>query len=84
MSQGCDRWRDEVGVYVIGALDSGERAALRLHLATCPACRAEYEYLLPVRHWLAQTRRHLAACAVCRIEYEDLSTARGGDERGQA
>jgi anti-sigma factor RsiW len=72
MSQGCDRWRDEVGVYVIGVLDLDERAAMRLHLAACPACRAEYEYLLPVRDWLAQTKRHLAACAVCRVEYTNL------------
>jgi anti-sigma factor RsiW len=72
MSRGCDGWRDEVSVYVIGVLDSDERTAMRLHLATCPACRAEYEYLLPVRDWLAETKRHLAACPVCRFEYEDF------------
>lgn len=72
MSQGCGRWGADVGVYVIGALDMAERAAMRLHLATCPECRAEYEYLLPVRDWLAQTKRHLAACPVCRVEYGDL------------
>jgi anti-sigma factor RsiW len=72
MSQGCDGWRDDVGVYVLGVLEAAERAAIRLHLATCPECRAEYEYLLPVRDWLTQTRQHLAACPACRANCEDL------------
>lgn len=72
MSQDCDRWRGDVGVYVIGALDIEESAAMRVHLATCPACRAEYEDLLPVRDWLAQTKRHLASCRACRTDYRRL------------
>jgi len=82
MSRGCDRWRDDVGVYVIGALDTAERAAMRLHLAACPACRAEYEYLLPVRDWLANAKQHLTACPECRARYEDLLVARGADGLG--
>ena len=66
MSQGCAEWRGDLGAYVIGALDLDERAAIRGHLAACPACRAEYADLLPVRDWLAQVKRHLAACPTCR------------------
>jgi anti-sigma factor RsiW len=72
MRQGCDTWRDDLAVYVIGALDSEERAAMKRHLAACPACRTEYEDLLPVGDWLTRTKRHLAACPECRTEYEDL------------
>jgi predicted anti-sigma-YlaC factor YlaD len=72
MSHGCARWRGDLGAYVIGALDREERAAMRRHLAACPACRADYEDLLPVRDWLASTKRHLATCRTCRADYENL------------
>jgi predicted anti-sigma-YlaC factor YlaD len=72
LSQGCIKWRGDLGAYVIGALDNQERAAMRRHLAVCPACRADYEDLLPVRDWLARTKRHLAACRACRADYKDL------------
>lgn len=72
MSQGCARWRGELGAYLIGALDRQEQAATRRHLAACPACRADYDNLLPVRDWLAQTKRHLAACRTCRAGYGHL------------
>jgi anti-sigma factor RsiW len=69
MSQGCAAWRGDLGAYVIGALDWEERAAMRRHLAGCPACRADYEDLLPVRDWLARTKRHLTTCGTCRAVY---------------
>ena len=46
MSHGCAEWRDDLGAYVIGALEEDEHAAMRRHLAACPACRADYEDLL--------------------------------------
>ena len=54
MNQGCAEWRGDLGAYAIGALDPEERAAIRRHLAACPACRADYEDLLPVRDRLAR------------------------------
>ena len=72
MSQGCARWRGDLGAYVIGALEREERAAMRQHLGACPACRADYQDLLPVRDWLTLTKRHLAACRACRADYEEL------------
>lgn len=72
MTQGCVERRDDLAAFVIGALDRGERAAMKRHLATCPSCRADYEDLVPVRDWLARTRRHLATCLACRAYYEDL------------
>ena len=32
---------EDIPAYAIGALDSGDRAALEKHLKTCPACQAE-------------------------------------------
>lgn len=72
MSQGCARWRGDLGAYAVGALDGEERVAMRRHLAACPACRADYKDLLPVRDWLASTKRHLATCRPCRNDYENL------------
>ena len=76
MIQGCVAWRDDLGVYVIGALDGEERARMRRHLAACPACRTDYEDLLPVRDWLTRIKRHLMACPACRADYEDLLRSR--------
>lgn len=72
MSQDCARWRGDLGAYVIGALEREEGAAMRRHLAACPACSADYKDLLPVRDWLAHTKRHLATCRACRATYADL------------
>jgi anti-sigma factor RsiW len=37
--------REELGGYVLGALDPEERAAVAAHLAACPDCAAEYARL---------------------------------------
>lgn len=78
MSQGCATGRDDLAAYVIGVMGSEERAAMTRHLAACPACRSDYEYLLPVGDWLTRTRRHLMACPACRTGYEDLRRGRFG------
>ena len=80
MSHGCDRWRGDLGAYVIGALDRAECAAMERHLADCPACRTDYKYLLPVRDVLARTRHHLATCRACRSNYADLLQQPAGQD----
>jgi anti-sigma factor RsiW len=72
MGQDCARWHDDLGAYILGALDAEHSAAMRVHLAGCAACRADYEYLLPVRDWLAGTRQHLATCRACRADYQEF------------
>jgi anti-sigma factor RsiW len=72
MTQGCARWRDDLAALVLGALDGEDRAAMKTHLAACPACRAAYQELVPVRDWLTRTRQHLVTCRECRAYYEDL------------
>jgi anti-sigma factor RsiW len=53
MSQACTMWHDDIGAYILGALDPDESTWVRQHLRTCAACRADYHDLLPVRDWLA-------------------------------
>ena len=72
MNHGCAEWRGDLGAYVVGALEEDEHAAMRWHLAVCPACRADYEDFLPVRDWLTRTKQHLAHCQECRADYEEL------------
>jgi predicted anti-sigma-YlaC factor YlaD len=72
MAQNCARWRDDLGAYILGALDGHEHAAMRGHLAACTACRADYDYLLPVRGWLARASQHLLTCRACRADYQEL------------
>ena len=37
----CAQVRDELGVYVLGAIEPGERGRVDEHLASCPRCRDE-------------------------------------------
>ena len=39
------RFADDVGAYLLGALEPAEQAAFEQHLAACPDCRAEVERL---------------------------------------
>jgi predicted anti-sigma-YlaC factor YlaD len=45
VSDDCAAVRLSLGVYVLGALDPGERAVTEAHLATCQACRDELVHL---------------------------------------
>jgi anti-sigma factor RsiW len=47
MTQGCARRRDNLAAFALSALDSEERAAMKQHLADCPACNAYYQDLAP-------------------------------------
>ena len=38
---GCQHVRQSLGVYVLGAIDPAERAAVDAHLTSCPDCREE-------------------------------------------
>ena len=42
-----------LGVYVLGAVDAGERARVEAHLSGCPACQAELMRLAPLPGLLA-------------------------------
>jgi hypothetical protein len=52
MSLACAAWRGDIGAYIVGALSPQAGARVRRHLETCPACRTDYQDLVPVRDWL--------------------------------
>lgn len=54
MNEMTDPWREELGAYLLGALDADEAEGMRLHLEQCPACRAEYAQLAPAVDLLAK------------------------------
>src|SRR5919112_1080344 len=39
------RYREQVGAFLLGKLDEGERTAMQAHLNSCPACQAEVSEL---------------------------------------
>ena len=41
------RYQDDIGAYLLGALNDLERKAFERHLAECPGCREEVERLRP-------------------------------------
>jgi Putative zinc-finger len=50
----CAHVREELGGYVLGALEPEEREAVAAHLATCPACAAEVARLAALPDLLAR------------------------------
>jgi anti-sigma factor RsiW len=50
-----DRFRDDCGAYVLGALEEHEAAALREHLDSCVRCRDEVERLAAVAEVLRES-----------------------------
>ncbi len=50
-----DERRDELAVYLLGALDPGDAATLEQHLAGCEDCRTELEWLRPAARILPET-----------------------------
>jgi hypothetical protein len=43
-----NRYREQIGAFLLGKLDEGERTALQEHLKSCPVCQAEERELEPV------------------------------------
>lgn len=43
----CERWRDDLAAYSLGALESAEAATLERHLADCGGCAARLRWLAP-------------------------------------
>jgi len=50
-----DRYREQIGAFLFGKLDGGERTAMQTHLNSCPVCQAEVRELKPVVAALADT-----------------------------
>jgi Putative zinc-finger len=42
------RYREQIGAFLLGKLDGGERTAMQTHLNSCPVCQAEVRELEPV------------------------------------
>ena len=43
-----NRYREQIGAFLLGKLDEGERTAMQTHLNSCPVCQAEVRALEPV------------------------------------
>jgi anti-sigma-K factor RskA len=58
---GPEHVHEDVGAYLLGALDESERAAFERHLAGCPECRDEVERLRPAAEALPRSVEPLVA-----------------------
>jgi Putative zinc-finger len=94
MSCSCAEWRGDIGAYIVGALDGPARARVSRHLVACPACRADYDELVPVRAWLGRLdlagkwpepgRAGERGRPPHSLPAGSLSAARSSDAQGQA
>jgi hypothetical protein len=68
----CNRTRELLEAYALGALDEDERRAVEAHLASCPECRREADELLETAHALplalgAASRARLPSSLKARV-----------------
>lgn len=56
-----DRLRDDLAGYLLGALDPEQAATLERHLAGCPGCRTELQWLVPAVQLLPESVERLEA-----------------------
>jgi hypothetical protein len=61
---GCRSHADDIGPYVLGALEPGEMDAMRRHLETCPRCAAEERRLAGLPALLDQAHADDAVVAL--------------------
>ncbi len=72
--EACDRYRYELGAYVLDAVDPQTAEELEAHLATCPACRAEHEEIAGVPA-LLELAREAPPVAPARVRDRVIAAA---------
>jgi anti-sigma factor RsiW len=78
----CTDVRTSLGVYVVGALDPGERSRLEEHLERCPACRDELAGLAGLPAMLGRVElQQLDRVAGPPVELLDGLLARAAERR---
>ena len=55
-----ERFHDDAGAFLLGALGDDERQAFELHMESCPQCRHEVERLRPAAEALPRTVEQVA------------------------
>jgi anti-sigma factor RsiW len=82
----CAQVREELGAYILEALEPAEREAVAAHLAGCPGCRAEHQRLAALPALLAHAEgleipaapRAIEERLLDRIAHERGATRRKG------
>ncbi len=77
-----ERFHEDAGAYLLGALGDDERQAFELHMESCPQCRHEVERLRPAAEALPRTVEQVAPPERLRASLMDVveSEAHEADE----
>lgn len=75
--------RNELAVYLLGALEPGEAAALEQHLAGCGECRTELAWLRPAVQTLPETVERVEPPAQLRARIMGEVEADAGAKRAE-
>lgn len=79
-----DRFRDEVGAYVLGALDPDEARAFERHLEGCPGCREELDALRPAADLLPRSVEPVAPPASLKASLMEIVEREAHERRPAA
>jgi anti-sigma factor RsiW len=77
----CAQARISLGVYVLGALEPAERAAVDAHLAGCEACRAELAGIEELPALLASVSEEAVAALANGWPHEPTTLLEPNDSR---
>ena len=67
-----ERFREDAGAYLLGALGGDEQRAFELHMDSCPQCRHEVERLRPAAEALPRTVEQVAPPERLRASLMDV------------
>jgi anti-sigma-K factor RskA len=83
MAHDHSEYDDNVGAYLLDALDQGEREAFERHLTTCSACRHEVERLRPAADALPRSAPPVAPPATLKASLMEVVDEEARRERGE-
>jgi hypothetical protein len=78
-----ERYRDDVGAYLLGALTDLEQQAFERHLEGCPECREEIERLRPAAEVLPRSVEPVAAPASLKASLMDVVNSEARERAGK-
>ena len=79
-----ERFREDAGAYLLGALGDDERRAFELHMESCPQCRDEVERLRPAAEALPRTVEQVAPPERLRASLMDVVASEAREARPAA
>lgn len=78
-----ERYRDDAGSYLLGAMADDERVAFEVHMEACPDCREEVERLRPATDSLPRSVEQMTPPPALKASLMDVVREEAGEADGK-